>query len=87
MGTDHDDIPLNALRAFCEVARDVHVSRAAARIGVSQSAVSRHLALLEAHMGAPLLERHDDNPLRAIVEFMASNGNICPPDWRGYRCF
>ncbi|AFK56361.1 LysR family transcriptional regulator [Tistrella mobilis] len=61
MGIDHDDIPLNALRAFCEVARDVHVSRAAGRLGVSQSAVSRHLALLEAHMGAALLERQGRN--------------------------
>lgn len=34
----------------------------------------------------PLMERQaDDAPLSAVVNFMASNGNICPPDWRGYR--
>ena len=33
----------------------------------------------------PLMDQRDDAPMQAIVNFMASNGNICPPDWRGYR--
>jgi len=30
-------------------------------------------------------QQADDAPMQAIVNFMASNGNFCPPDWRGYR--
>ena len=34
----------------------------------------------------PLMaQQADDAPMQAIVNFMASNGNFCPPDWRGYR--
>ena len=46
------------LRYFAAVARDGSISRAAARLGVAQSAVSRRLADLEKDAGVPLLLRH-----------------------------
>jgi len=50
--------PLNAIRAFEVVARLGSVTRAAEELSVSPGAVSRHVALLEGHLGARLFERH-----------------------------
>ncbi|MBN3728298.1 LysR family transcriptional regulator [Burkholderia sp. Ac-20379] len=48
---------LNDLLAFMAVARERNFTRAAAQLGVSQSALSRTVRLLEARMGMPLLAR------------------------------
>lgn len=48
---------LSALQAFDRVARLGGVTRAAADLGTSQSAVSRHLKQLERELGAPLFAR------------------------------
>lgn len=56
--TDSGDIlPLNSIRAFVAIARERSVTRAAASLGTTQSSVSRHLAVLEAYLGAELIER------------------------------
>ena len=49
---------LNALRAFEAAGRRGSLSAAAAELGVTVGAVSRHITLLEAHFGQPLLDRH-----------------------------
>jgi LysR family transcriptional regulator, benzoate and cis,cis-muconate-responsive activator of ben and cat genes len=46
------------LRLFLVVAEERSVSRAAAKVFLSQPALSRLVARVEAHVGAPLLERH-----------------------------
>jgi LysR family transcriptional regulator, glycine cleavage system transcriptional activator len=46
--------PLNALRAFEAAARHESFSRAAEELGVSHSAISRHVRGLEARLGVPL---------------------------------
>ena len=46
------------LRYFAAVAREGSISRAAARLGIAQPAVSRRIADLEAEAGVPLLLRH-----------------------------
>ena len=51
------EINLRALRTVAEVARGGSVSRAAATLGIAQSAASRHLAEVEAALGAPLFHR------------------------------
>ena len=51
------DIPLVAVRAFAIVGRHGNFTRAAAALGVTQSAVSRHVATLEAWTGRRLFER------------------------------
>ncbi|MGE7413946.1 LysR substrate-binding domain-containing protein [Methylobacterium tarhaniae] len=50
-------LPLNALRAFEAVARLGSMSAAAAELGVTHGAVSRHVRALEAQFGLPLVER------------------------------
>ncbi|MEM7488671.1 MAG: LysR family transcriptional regulator [Pseudomonadota bacterium] len=48
---------LRALRVVVGIVEDGTLTRAAARMNLSQSAASRLLALLEAHLGAELFER------------------------------
>jgi len=47
----------NELAAFMRVARERNFTRAAAQLGMSQSALSRMVRALEARMGVPLLTR------------------------------
>ncbi|UCI31768.1 LysR family transcriptional regulator [Mesorhizobium sp. B4-1-4] len=51
------DLSLNAVRAFLQVARDNSVTRASKTLGITQSSVSRHIAVLEEYFGAKLLDR------------------------------
>ncbi len=50
-------LPLNALRAFEAVGKRLNFTAAAQALGVSQSAISRHVIGLEALLGTPLFER------------------------------
>jgi DNA-binding transcriptional LysR family regulator len=52
---DTSDIDLFALRSFCVLMDERSVSRAAARLGVRQSSMSRQLAHLRAYFADPLL--------------------------------
>ncbi len=45
------------LRQFAVVAREQHVTRAATRLGLAQSTLSRNIARLEADLGTTLFER------------------------------
>ncbi len=49
--------PLNSIKAFDAVSRNGSISKAAAELSVSASAVSQQIATLEDWMGAPLLLR------------------------------
>jgi LysR family glycine cleavage system transcriptional activator len=49
--------PLNALRAFEVAARTGNFTEASKQLNVSQGAISRQIALLEAFLGAPLFQR------------------------------
>lgn len=51
------DVPLVPLRAFVAVGRHATFTRAAAALGITQGAVSRHVATLEAFAGGRLFER------------------------------
>lgn len=50
-------IDMQALRVFLATAQDCNMSKAAERLGISQSAVSQSLRLLEENIGTPLLNR------------------------------
>lgn len=49
---------LEQLKSFLEVVRHGQIYRAAEALHISQPALSRQMAALEAEVGAPLLERH-----------------------------
>ncbi|MER0240225.1 LysR substrate-binding domain-containing protein [Fulvimarina sp. MAC8] len=53
------DLPLNSLRAFAAVHLAGGIRPAGRALGVSHSSVARHVAELEALVGAPLVERDD----------------------------
>ena len=61
MDTRNSAIPLNALRAFAEIAREASITKAAQALGTTQSSVSRHLAVLEEFIGDKLVERSGRN--------------------------
>ncbi len=50
-------LPLNALRAFEAVGRNLSFTAAAHALSVSQSAISRHVIALEGLLGTPLFDR------------------------------
>jgi DNA-binding transcriptional LysR family regulator len=52
------DLTLTGLRVVLEVARTGSFSAAAERLGYTQSAISRQVAVTEQAAGAPLFERH-----------------------------
>lgn len=51
------DLPLTAIRALVAIGRHGNFTRAAAALGITQSAVSRHVATLEAMADCRLFER------------------------------
>lgn len=53
----HDLPPLIWLRAFESAARHLSFTHSATELGLTQSAVSKQIRLLEAHLHAPLFER------------------------------
>ncbi len=54
---DRQWLPLNALRAFEAAGQLGSFTAAAAKLTIAQSAVSRHVAVLEKFLGLPLFER------------------------------
>ena len=67
------NLPLNALRAFACVYEANGVRPAARLMGVSHSAVSRHIHVLEAWLGTTLLEARDGQ--RQLI-FTASGNRL-----------
>lgn len=55
---------LKSVRCFVEVAEKLHFGRAAERLRLAQSVVSRQVAGLEQELGVRLLERHKRAPIR-----------------------
>ncbi|WP_417421462.1 LysR substrate-binding domain-containing protein [Halomonas sp.] len=56
-------LPLNALRAFAEAARENSFKKAAIRLSVTPGAVSRQVKQLESSLGVALFERHANGVL------------------------
>lgn len=55
--SDTRPIDMQALRIFLATAQDCNMSKAAERLGITQSAVSQSVRLLEDNLGTPLLNR------------------------------
>ncbi|MGQ9370883.1 LysR family transcriptional regulator [Azospirillum sp. A39] len=56
-------LDIDALQALCAIADHGGVTRAAARLSLSQSAVSHKIKRLEEHIGRPLLARRPGGPV------------------------
>ncbi len=70
--------PLNALRAFEAAARYQNFSRAAEELHVTQGAVSRHVKILEQHLGIELFRRRPQGlvltgPGRALLPELSAS--------------
>lgn len=66
---DTRPIDMQALRVFLATAEDCNMSKAAERLGISQSAVSQSVRMLEESLGTPLLNR-SARPLMLTVAGM-----------------
>src|SRR3954453_13859780 len=64
------------LRSFVVVARRGSFSAAARELGYTQSAVSQHIAVLEADLGAALLHRRPVTPTEAGTRLLEHAGAI-----------
>ena len=62
--------PLNAVRAFECAARVLSYTRAAEELGVTQGAVSRQIATLEAYIGQPLFRRVGRKIMREVPDIV-----------------
>ena len=74
---DRRRLPLNSLRAFEAAARQMSFTRAAESLGVTQSAVSRHVLNLEEVIGAQLFERRGSS-LALTAAGQDLIGNVTP---------
>jgi DNA-binding transcriptional LysR family regulator len=61
MRSPPSDASLRQLRYFAALAEDLHFGKAAARLGISQPALTRQIQSLEKIVGAPLVERTQRN--------------------------
>ena len=59
---------IRTLRYFLETAREGNMTRAAERLAVSQSTLSKQLKLLEEELGKKLFIRHGQKVFRVLPE-------------------
>ena len=69
--------PMNAVRYFEVVVRHLNFSRAAQELGVTPSAVSKQISILENFIGAKIFERHPRG-LVLTLEGRALNETVSP---------
>ncbi|MGJ5620710.1 LysR family transcriptional regulator [Sulfitobacter sp. MF3-043] len=78
--------PLNSIKAFDAVSRNGNISKAAAELSVSASAVSQQIATLEDWMGGPLFFAQ-----RKHIRTYERRTPVCPRpiqniEWTGAGC-
>ncbi len=64
VGLDGMDVDTATLRALTVLAEELHFGHAAGRLGITQQAMSKRIARLEAVTGAPLVDRSDRRNVR-----------------------
>jgi Bacterial regulatory helix-turn-helix protein, lysR family len=77
-----NDIDLKWLRSFVVVAEDLHFTRAADRLFVSQPALSKQIGMLERQLGARLFERGRDRVrLTPVGTALLPHGRLVLAKW------
>ena len=67
---------LISLYYFKELAKDLHITRTAERLYISQQTLSNHIARLESYFGVPLLHRKPTLSLTDAGEFVLAFANV-----------
>lgn len=67
---------LISLYYFTEVAKDLHITKTAERLYVTQQTLSNHIARLENYFGVPLLYRKPSLSLTTAGEFVLAFANV-----------
>lgn len=67
---------LISLYYFTEVAKDLHITKTAERLFVTQQTLSNHIARLEHYFGVPLLYRKPSLSLTTAGEFVLAFANV-----------
>jgi len=65
-----DDMDTLSLYYFSEVAKDLHITRTASRLFISQQTLSNHILRLEEHFGVKLLDRKPNLSLTYAGEYV-----------------
>jgi DNA-binding transcriptional LysR family regulator len=80
------DVHSRDLRYFVAVAEELHFTRAAERLYVSQPAVSKQIRMLERSLGAPLFERRGrDVSLTAAGQALLPHARLALAEWDAAR--
>lgn len=69
-------VELISLHYFTELAKDMHITRTAERLFVTQQTLSNHIARLENYFGVPLLYRKPTLSLTTAGEFVLAFANV-----------
>ena len=72
-------IDMQALRIFLATAQDCNMSKAAERLGITQSAVSQSVRLLEDNLGTVLLKMYVSDPGRTTFETWGTMERVGEP--------
>ena len=73
---------LTSLYYFSELAKDLHMTRTANRLFISQQTLSNHIQRLEDHFGAKLLHRKPTLSLTCAGEFVLSFAEVVNKEHR-----
>jgi len=76
---------LQSLYYFSELAKDLHMTRTANRLYISQQTLSNHIQRLEDHFGVKLLNRKPTLSLTCAGEFVLSFANVVNKEYTNLK--
>ena len=76
---------LVSLYYFTELAKDLHITKTAERLFVTQQTLSNHIARLESYFGVPLLYRKPTLSLTTAGEFVLAFANVVEQEHANLR--
>ena len=76
---------LNSLYYFSELAKDLHMTRTARRLFISQQTLSNHIQRLEDHFGVKLLHRKPTLSLTCAGEFVLAFADVVTKEYTNLK--